>query len=498
MFYVDLVTAYRSISLPYWAAFFYCQVAMSTNKDETPLMRNGCPELPSSRLVDQDSSSEVAKQISVLPSVVVGKILSYLSWKDKLSAAAAIPFWSDHLRTPDAWQWFCMDDVYASNDRQIDQLSKVNEMTRWCIRHYGHFFQNCIVLLCCTDESAFQLLDDIKTYCKNIKTLRIHHATRTRFTNQEQLDKYVSALKQVITECRAVHYFTLCNIDYVPFNCLEGLTELLRSLAVEPLVKAIKELELYHVNNTVLRIVHLASFVNLRKLMCPIQVLNTEIVVALKNLRQLFLINSSDTTFGISFCEVHRLNWQAIETVHPALQVHYMYWTFLQKSLIVPNPLARSVIIGERCEYPACIHEVIVAIAESYGKTLRRFIQQSTFCISKNELPSLYAMLVKGCPLLHTFLVSVPIPAAAVSLIAANRRLRNLWVQDEKISFKFYPRSETCKYRPYDDVEYVDWWETTIGSLDSLQQQLTKFLGFPWKPLDDVEMMEKIRMLTRF
>lgn len=470
---------------------------MSTDKDETALMKDGCPVLPSSRPVDQDSSSEVARQISVLPSVVVGKILSYLSWKDKLSTAAAIPLWNDHLRTPDAWLWFCMDDVYASSDHQIDQLSKVNEMTRWCIRHYGHFFQNCIVVLCCTDESAFQLLDDVKTYCKNIKTLRIYHATRTRFSNQEQLDKYVSALKQVVTECRVLRYFTLCNLDYVPFNWLEGLTELLRSLAVEPLVKAIKELELYHVNNTVLPVVHLASFVNLRKLMCPIQVLNTEIVVGLKNLRQLFLVNSSDASVN-SLGEVHRLNWRVIETVHPTLEVHYLYWTFLQKSLIVPNPLARSVIIGERCEYPTCIHEAIDAIVESYGKTLKCFIQQSTFFISMNELPSLYATLVKGCPLLHTFLVSVPVPAAAVSLVAANRRLRNLWVQDEKISFKFYPRSETGKLRPYDDVEYVDWWETTIGSLDSLQQQLTKFLGFPWKPLDEMEIREKIQILTRF
>lgn len=493
-FFLDLVAVGCSLSLPY----FICQVAMSTDKDETPLMTDVFPELPSSRPVDQESSSDSARQMSIMPSVVVGKILSYLSWKDKLSAAAAIPLWNDHLRTPDAWQWFCMDDVHASSDHQIDQLSKVNEMTRWCIRHYGHFFQNCIVVLCCTDESAFQLLDDVKTYCTNVKTLRIYHATRTRFSNQEQLDKYVSALKQVIAECRALRYFTLCNLDYVPFNWSDGLTELLRSLAVDPLVKAIKELELYHVNNTVLPVIHLASFVNLRKLMCPIQVLNTEIVAGLKNLRQLFLVVSSDASV-ISFGEVHhRLNWQVIVTVHPTLEVHYLYSTFLHKSLIVPNPLAHSVVIGERCEYPICIHEVVDAIVESYGKTLRCFVQQSTFLISKNELPSLYATLVKGCPLLHTFLVSVPIPAAAVSLVAANRRLRNLWVQDEKISFKFYPRSDMGKFRPYDDVEYVDWWETTIGSLDSLQQQLTKFLGFSWKPLDDVEMMEKFQMLTRF
>lgn len=449
--------------------------------------------------------NELVRSMADLPSVAVGKILSYLSWKDKLSAGAAISSWSDHLHSADAWLWFRMDDLCATTALPIEQINKIIEMTRWCIRHHGKFFQNCIIWLCCRglNETSFALVDDVGRHCVNIKTLRIYHTSHTQFNSQKELEKYIYCLNQVTTNCLSLRYFALCSLDYLPLNRVDGMMYFVQSLVCTFTAWAINELEFFHPQVPICPVLQLASFINLRKLKCPIQTLNTEIILTLKNLRLLFLVvmlNSGEASLTRTYDEFHELRWTVIAAASPSLEVHYMFRTArLDKSLIVPNPLVHTLILGVECQNIADSVDLIKTVTESYGRSLRCFVQLCPCLGEHRKLPTLYAMLVNGCPRLQTFLVSSTIPAAAISLVAANRKLCSLWIEERNINFKYQPSSE--KYQclvTTDDLEYVDWWETSVASLDSLQQQLTKFLGFSWQPLTTCEMLDKVHILTRF
>ena len=404
----------------------------------SPLPETGIEGLTEAELCfHDDSSSDCSLCITSLPSVITAKILSYLPWKDKLSAVAAVPLWVEHLRTSDAWHWFCSNyDVAAT--RQM--LRQHHQMSCWCIRHYGRYFRNCRLVLHYLDLSdmGLELVEHLAHHCANMRSFRLYHPSCFTFTEQEVFEKYVMLLKLTVDNCRSLKHIALCNVDYLAMNKRSGIQELFECFVEEDISSHIHELEFSHAYDYSSPVSCLVHFDNLVSLKCPIQVLNTGIVLQLtgKKLRALHVVNDG-ATLNENYSELVEMQWADIHRQAAHLQVHYIVqgrtW---RVDDLVPNPLIRTVVLDSLCN--SINGDLVDSIGRMYGQTLQCYAHLATEWNylpyeDLGDVPTMYAHLVRNCRCLDTFASAVEVPGTALLLMAANGKLSQVWVEWDKI-----------------------------------------------------------------
>ena len=449
--------------------------------------------------------------LSDMPSIVCSKILSFMHWQDKQNAVQAFPKWKEHLSSPQAWSWFSSSmKPGSSNHGNCDGVRhetpmQFHRITCYCIRRYGFYFQNCDLTLHDLDPigTSLELIETVAIYCRNAKTVRIHHELSQVAGIPEVLDKYFSLLRLLRANCQHLRRVILYGVQRLSAREDRGLSKFFSRFDKSRASVTVDELEF----STGCKVIGhplngLAGFDNLLRLRCPIQALSTEILVSLasKKLTQAFVVYDAASS-GENFDEAAAINWHSVYRVRPTLEVHYTVRDCMHP--VVSNPLVHSLILDSLVD--GVDRETFDAVVCAYGRNLRTFAylaaDRTCFVYRRRaDLPGLFASLARGCPHLHTFAAEVEMPAAALLLTVTNKRLKNVWVDGTAITFTsevFRKRSPSFDGNP-EDLEYVDWWEMNIANVDLLRHTMTKFLGFQWSPLQPGEISNKLAPLLDF
>ena len=385
--------------------------------------------------------------IQNLPSVVISNVLSFLSCKDKLNAVAALPTWTEHLRSSMAWHWFCSNSDIEMTRQLLRQL---HQMSCWCIRHYGRYFQNCVLVLQYLDlcDMGLELVEHVSNHCVCLRHFRLYHPDCFTLAEQDMFERYVNLLHSTMENCKGLKQVALCNLDYMAINKRDGVKELFDRFIEDKTHIHITELEFSHAYDYSQPVTCLAQFDNLRKLKCPIQVLTTSILcqLASKSLCDIYVLNDG-STLNEDFNEAVALQWFDIAKVLPVLRVHYIVLgRTLGPENLVSNPLVHTVILDSLCNPIG--QDLITAIGLVYGDSLKVFAHLAT---EWNFLPYddiklvalMYRNLVTQCPKLDTIASALDMPSTALLLIAANQKIKHLWVDREKVQFDFGEVSHT-------------------------------------------------------
>lgn len=429
-----------------------------------------------------------------LPSIAIGNILSLLSWREKLSAVAAIKEWRDELQSPQAWDCFenCHDEVFLCVNSHMYSVSK-EEIE--CIKKYGKYFQNCKLNYFCIYkfDCSIDLLKTIAFNCPNLKSVTLEHPDGFRFSQLQDLVSYTACLQLMCLNC--VRSIRLFNLDYLPLNEGNGVEEIFSFLSFyhDEVLEKIDMLEFSHTRDFGRPLQSITSLCNLTHLKAPIQTLNTSMIKYLSklNLKKLFLV-SDGSTMNEGFQEQKEIVWDDIAKVNHHLIVHYIFQerTIYSKDL-VPNPLVRCLVFDSLCN--SLSRDVLQTISALYGNSLETFAHLATKWIhllayeDMESLPCDFYHFATQCIHLKTFAIKVAVPCEAVWCLAVQGRLlKKLFVSREQLLYNYH----VCL--PFRTISHQE--------LDPsfLKHEVSEWLGYPWEPLSDDQMAVKTRYLTKF
>ena len=440
-----------------------------------------------------------------LPSVIVRQILSYLLWPDKLNVIKAIPQWDQHLFSVAAWPSFSCANRNRKNMTPVCPNAHAEACA--CIRKYGQYFQRIRGDFYFFDFSTMglEILDHVAQYCTSLRALRLDHPVTFKYGSEEVLDKLLFHLRLITHNCKNLSQMAISFHDYMPLDKRTGMDELLLNLnECRERVTLLDFAYGYDTDFTTPPIESLMTFDHLQVLRCPIQVLRTHIIFRLaeRRLCELHLVNN-DITLNENFKERSEIQWCSLARKFPHLRVHYLVngRTF-RASDLAPNPLLCSLILDSLCN--PIDQTLIEAIGNNYGSSLETFAHLcNDWCYQPYEdlsqVAYMYSQLARQCTQLCTFASAVEIPAPAILLLGANRRLQNLWVDLDQIRFDLDVDLTDVWGGPQADeelVDYVDWWEGIVRDKECLNNVVSNFLGFRWKPCSREELDEKVRPLV--
>ncbi|ELT94325.1 hypothetical protein CAPTEDRAFT_217428 [Capitella teleta] len=435
---------------------------------------------------------EVSRQLTSLPFVISAKIISFLSWEDKLHMASALPEWEKYLHTADAWKTFSTNP--GENVKTPEGIERHYEGICWCFHQYGRYMRNVCVSPVHNPIGwgSACLLDHLAQRCFNLRSVRIDHPPAFYFQNLVLLDRYVGLLRTVVENCNQLQRMSLCRLHEL--NEHGSITALLDRLLVTGVSRKIHHLEFKYPYNFSSPVPSLVHFDQLRQLKCPIHVLNTGCIKQLvsKQLLKLHVLNDR-STLDEFFNEASAILWDEIHKVSPLLQVNYIVQgrSFYVTDL-VPNPMIHSFVIDSICN--GVSSTLIDSIADLYSSTLMVYAHLATYtCNRPYECPfnvtEMYVKLVRVCRKLKVFVSEQEIPGTAVLLMALNGKLRKIYVRIDKFNQR---ATRICSGQSDDQV---DWWQTITGDVQSLRPIVAKFTGSDWRPLTRIEFAKITRRL---
>ncbi|XP_059141783.1 uncharacterized protein LOC131929544 [Physella acuta] len=397
-----------------------------------------------------------ALKIAMLPDIVLGKIISFLHWKEREWFTAAIPRVQHIMNSPLAWERFENDRCYAVEKLHI-YFPVLVEQELNIIRKYGKYFQSCTIWIHKIFETGDEtdrdchLLEAVSQNCHNLKALCLMHPPDISVSKlKSSLKNYLQPLQCLTTTCGCNLKLSLNRMFYSSIDTLRsGILSFLIYLCENKLLEHIVCLDFSH--GLVLdcssnqSVDELLQCVNLQTLKCPIQSLNTAILINLtkKKLINLYLVND-DHTQESGFMEKHSLDWKAVQKALPEIKlaIFKVHYIFKNRAMchedMNPNPFLQSLIFDNLSSSISA--KLLNCIADFYGATL----QNLAFCSNYWEFLMHFTDLGKinesfrylgcNCIQLESFLSCLSLPSSAlVHLVKNSRKLTTVRVYKENI-----------------------------------------------------------------
>ena len=395
---------------------------------------------------------------SHLPPEIASHIFSFLSWQEKLWVCDVIPAWKPYLQSTHAWTWTDFNVAsWRRNSNAFNQFCK-------CLQDYGIFMQAC--------QAEGVHVEDLQLfhmYCRNLKSLEIN-LYQHRYVNSNDVRDLVLSLSAIVRETNLTT-LALCGVTYDndPVSGAEGL---LVALQEANLHTQLHKLEFLLSDDFTGILQSLQLFDRLVVLKSHIELLPTATIDALakKSLQSLHLL-SDRSTEKIGFMEEKHINWTFLSSAHPDLQVHYIVKErSLDPSNLCPNPLVQGFVIHTE----SVSLEVILAIADLYGKTLQSFVHITEYTDANSQT---FETFVDRCPHLRTFACDESTRVTEVMLRMHGSRFRELLVCENRIEFS-QASDESFDFPT---------------SLASLEEAVSAAMGRPWNAVKPEKFLYKLK-----
>ncbi|XP_064594603.1 uncharacterized protein LOC135461432 [Liolophura sinensis] len=427
--------------------------------------------------------SVCALPVCDFPSVVATKVLSLLTWRDKMNAVASIPPWEGHLHSAGAWpavlyQTEAEANVYFVRDMRTCLLM--------CIKRYGrHMKFISINYAHQINRLGVKILLAIAENCKILQVLKI--SQKCPLTMQEcgytWSQSAVRAVCTIATVCSHLREISLGRpiIEWT----MPPTSNVIIKLIQCDLQGLVTELELD--SNSLMEhegyLDILAGFVNLKKLTVRRDKINNDILLKTisNKLEELTLYQDEELHVQDSR-QLEAEFWLKAVHIRPSLRVDLVlrFIVVIKDSFPAHMPL-RCLVLDDLVNIVT--KGVLDHIVESYAHTLEHFVYTNsyieTFETGDKRLPFALVDLVRKCEQLHSLQYGFPLSSTSLLLIAKARKLQSLLVPTVEVSYEF-----DWPVRPDWTDEFVDWLRNTGSSETKLERAVSELLGQDWKLCD--------------
>ena len=444
----------------------------------------------------------VAPLHTELPAEIVSHILSFIGVNDKLNATCAIPQWEDALTYPATWNTVCFE---FKNSGFQDELEFMLE----CLSNYGRYFPSLRLVYRNSShlENQLKIMQDVCENCSSLRVLEIKHPLGWGPLYKDKLVVYASTLKTICIRNKGLKSVAVGFEHYKSMDKSQGVEELLQEILCpeSDVCQSLHKISFSH-NYPLLKPVHsLVPCTNLLKLGCPIHNLDTRILEQLlqnTKVGDLHIVNN-EHTIETGFHEHVYINWASLFQTFSRrrLRVHYHVqnrpWGVMN---FVVNPFIHTLVFD--CQHSDGMLVTLANCVIFYHTSL-----QVLMLLSNNDeppyadieddlshMPGLCCDVVHNCTLLHTFISSIPLPAAAILTIAANKKVRNIYALEDSLVYDHVDNPNASLWQVEEDIR-VDWWRKIVNDRTSLVKIVSKFVGYEWKPSTQEQLQGKISEL---
>lgn len=407
------------------------------------------------------TQSENVMTFDQLPDVVLGKIMSFLHWKEKQLLAIAFDRIGALIESPTAWEYFENNRNYAFHHLfKFMQFSHLLEQEIEVICLYGKYFQRCKLWLYSMDlpqldstalcDMGLAILNAVSVHCKHLKWLCIVHPADMTFDHLHNCNDYIKSLENIVFGSKRKCSLSLRNLFYSSMDLsMSVIDSYLYFLGGVRLLQNITCLDISHgliSNGTCKPKPIFKQCPNVSLLKCPLHSVNTNIVLDLckQKLLRLYLV-SDEHTKDQGFSEDSLLDWAKINTEmdlnrRNRFEVHYIFENRILESIdFVPNPFTKSLVLNNlTCSISACM---LHFMADTYGST----IENLAFCSNYweflmyftdlHDIGDSFAYVGRKCRVLRSFISCLKLPSSAIlNLVRSSRTLMHVRVYKEKVN----------------------------------------------------------------
>ena len=399
-----------------------------------------------------------------LPSVSVSKILSFLSFTDKLSAIQVFPSWEPHLCTSEAWLALT---YYDSRSTRIKDRQEVCQ----CLRKYGKYIKRIrINFHYHVRTSGTSLLKKIATHCKQLRCLEIVEA-------DFDADR---PFKSVLESCELLKDISLVR-PWVDWSHQDNIVALVTGPN-----HAWKLTELVAVPETAYpeydfgRAIRPTYLLNLHTLKLKRSFLTEDMLLKLtcKNLRHLSIFQDEELPLDQSIL-YNESTWGKVLSKKEDFCFHVALRNIIMLRSCLPSqaPL-RALILADLLA--SLTKGILDTITEKYRYTLESFVCTKSHAyesveVEDKRLPTALLDLTGSCSKLKTLVYGFSISSATVLLVAETRRFICLDIQQDTISYK-------CEWIPSSNLtaSKVAWLKECCTTVDRLEEEVSVLQGFEW------------------
>ncbi|KAK9496475.1 hypothetical protein O3M35_013238 [Rhynocoris fuscipes] len=444
-----------------------------------------------------------------LPDLIIEKIFSYLTMRERYYASMVCRRWHEAFYLPYAWHIFTFDErtltrrrfnYYSGWQFTLDHLR-----AQLCLATIGRNFRVLVFKPMTNFYNMYEFMNMISYYAEqqgadrvtvkgigeNIKTLRYTFPCNMLARDESQQasrlygtgGKLLEAVKRLMGNLK--HLKRLELIDLMLDNS-EAVT-LLDDVCCE-CCTTLKYLSLLNFTKAKCHLLHVGVFLNLQVLVISPHNIGEEVVELLSNtkLRHLHLSQTRFSTDAVQ--PVPAKVWSNLKKRAPNLRVHLTLETKGDRQLMWQEcaPVASILITSPHCKLEPLM---LTRAVEWYRDTLElfghigipRFHQAKSF---NERLDPLLLMMTKECKHLNTLIIRERVSTATTILIAQHgKRLEKLYIRRNAVILKCdWPRN------PSWTKDYHKWFKKTSKSYNLTEKEVAKFLRkSDWCMIEDKE-----------
>ena len=413
----------------------------------------------------------MAATLEALPSLAVCKILSFLSWSDKLWMSENVTEWHEHLCSVEAWPTLQYEETACTNKQQI--LA--------CLSIYGRYINH--ITFCFKKQSNMHMervLQAVGKYCCNLKIVRIHNL---HFC----MDSLSDLFAQMLVRCSKLDDVQLFYPE--TYLCSRGnVVNILAAQAASKITALILHNGSFDGHDGVLHI--LQNFKCLRKLRIRRQELSFEVLLGLAkcNLQNLSLFKDEECLLGEPLVYTSEM-WQQILALKPDFKTNLILSNIVVLKTMFPAlaPLQAIIFV----DLSATLTKgKIDLIAEYYNSTLEIFVytHSNTYQsaqMTDRRLPKSLPHLVNACKKLKSLVYGYEISSTTILLLGNQRRMKHLVIAADELSYEM------------DSVEdwspsFINWLQQNGSDMKSLELEISNLFQYKWRLANNNEMKEAV------
>ena len=430
-----------------------------------------------------------------LPSVVVSKILSYLTWHEKLATANAIGIngmWAEALRSTEAWNFVRYGPELEENI-YFAEASRKNFAA--CVKQYGNFMRS----VCLTfgysiansssgfsiDNTGEHILKLLQKRCTNLATLLIEQEIPEGC--HDVLSYYWPTLVGIVLDHIAVHCKSLKSISLYQPVINWSSDDIFIFSTNNPVAMKVTELELTFMSllNHDGKLHLLKNLTGLKKLTIRREKVNNEILLHLvrNSLQELTLYQEEELPYedqkdlGEDF-------WAEVIKICPKFKTDLILrCVVVLKILFPPNMPLRNLVLDFLAN--VMTKGIVDHISDCYKDTLQRFTYTNSFLenqeMGDTRLPTALISLAQKCSKLETIEYGFPLSSSSILLIAQSRKLKNLVVPSVEVTYE----NDLCMDNSTPSKEeYNNFLKLAGSNKKNLESTVSHILGYQWTLLD--------------
>ncbi|CAH0394318.1 unnamed protein product [Bemisia tabaci] len=442
-----------------------------------------------------------------LPDLVLERIFSYLTVKEKYNASQVCRNWYHAFYYPESWSTFKFEDTtltrrrfnyYSGWQYTLDHLR-----TQLCLCSVGNILKHLIFVPQTNFYNLYEFMNMISFYAEqersgskefsrgigsNVETLSYIFPCNQAYRNQPMElygtgGKLLATLKRLMGNLCSLRCLQLVDLMLDFGDALHLLDEVCYSHCL-----TLRRLTLINVTRSKCSLLHIGVFLNLQILEISPQNLSEDglyLLSEIETLSHLHIIQNKYTPQELT--AVSPKAWKQLSKKKPDLQVHLQLVSNLEKGILWQDGAPVASIWYESPKIKVDGDSVSTAV-EMYGPTLRfyghthppKYHQSKSF---RDRMDPFFVFLVNKCPNLTTLIIRERISTATVLLLASyGKKLKHLYIRRNAVIL----RNDWPKNSDWPEGFSI-WLKKSCRSYETTEQEVSQILGFRWQMLSDKE-----------